>query len=512
MVRVDTPSGALEGERQGGAAIFRGIPYARPPVGSRRFRAPEPAAPWTGTRLARSFRSSAPQSAPMLPLLGRLIGGTAPGQSEDCLYLNVWTPAPDPRRRPVLVWIHGGAFVMGSGSSALYSGRRLAVRGDVVVVTLNYRLGALGFLNLRGLVPHGDDVPSNLGLRDQIAALEWVQRHIECFGGDPENVTLMGESAGAMSVGTLLGTPRAQGLFGRAILQSGAAHNVASREQAAHVAESLLREVGVDALDAGGLEKLSLSALLRAQRKVGLSLGARGGLMAWQPSLDDDLLTTPPLRTIESGLSKSVPVLIGTNRDEWRLFLWGDPQGRRLDPAGLRRRIERSLQPAPSRDVDLAVELYSRPRLDRGRPTPTDSWVDFQTDRIFRYPATRLAEIQSRHVPETYAYLFNWRPPLLRTRLGAAHGVEIPFVLGSLRRRELRPLIGWSPSALRLCDRMQQAWAHFARTGRPECDLLPDWPAYDPERRATQILGSDCFVEDAPLEETRRFWEGRLDR
>lgn len=449
----------------------------------------------------------------MLPVIGRLIGGTAPGQGEDCLYLNVWTPAVDGRRRPVLVWIHGGAFVIGSGSSPLYSGRRLAVRGDVVVVTLNYRLGALGFLNLRGLTPHGADAPSNLGLRDQVAALEWVRSHIASFGGDPDNVTLFGESAGAMSVGTLLGAARAQGLFHRAILESGAAHNVMSRERASLVAEHFLREVGVDALDSGGLEKLSLSSVLRAQARVGLALGSRLGGMSWQPSLDDDLLPTPPLRAIESGLSKSLPLLIGTNRDEWRLFMWGDPKGRRLDPDGLRRRVERSLSldgEVTDGDVDLAIGIYRHPRLDRGRPTPTDSWVDFQTDRIFRYPATRLAEIQSAHAPETYAYLFNWRPPLLSNRVGAAHGVEIPFVFGTLRRRELRPLIGWSRTALRLSDRMQQAWASFARSGSPECELLPDWPAYEPERRATQVLGPDCFIEEAPLEETRKFWEGRL--
>src|SRR5262249_1860194 len=214
-----TRQGRVEGKTYRGAHVFRGIPYAAPPVGALRFRPPVPPALWSGTGDATRFHPAAPQASPVLPLAGRLIGGGA-NEAEDCLYLNVWTPGVDGRRRAVMVWLHGGAFVMGSGSSPLYSGRRLVRRGDVVVVTLNYRLGALGALNLRALRPGDAGACGNQGLQDQIAALQWVRDNIAEFGGDPEKVTVFGESAGAMSVGTLLGVPRAQGLFHRAILQS----------------------------------------------------------------------------------------------------------------------------------------------------------------------------------------------------------------------------------------------------------------------------------------------------
>ena len=215
---VTTRQGKLEGELHRGTAVFRGVPYAAPPTGERRLRPPEPPATWQGTRSAKHPAPAAPQMSPVLPVLRRAIGGSPAGESEDCLYLNVWTPATDGKRRPVMLWIHGGAFVMGSGSAGIYSGRRLARYGDAVVVTINYRLGALGGLNLRELLPGVEGAPSNLCILDQIAALRWVRDNIEAFGGDPENVTIFGESAGGMSVGTLLATPQAHGLFQRAVL------------------------------------------------------------------------------------------------------------------------------------------------------------------------------------------------------------------------------------------------------------------------------------------------------
>jgi carboxylesterase type B len=201
---VATRSGRLEGETYGGGVRFRGIPFAKPPIGALRFRAPEPPDPWSGLRDARDFGPSAPQIGPVNRVIRSLIGAAGSRQSQDCLYLNVWTPKCDGARRPVMVWIHGGAFILGSGSTSLYAGERLATRGDVVVVTINYRLGALGFLSWKGFAPGSDVPPANLGLRDQIAALGWVRDNIEAFGGDPGNVTVFGESAGAMSIGTLL--------------------------------------------------------------------------------------------------------------------------------------------------------------------------------------------------------------------------------------------------------------------------------------------------------------------
>jgi para-nitrobenzyl esterase len=504
-----TRAGRVEGQTERGATVFRGIPFARPPVNGLRFRAPEPPELWSGVRPARSFGPSSPQLPGLVPMVSRLIGSGTSGQSEDCLYLNVWTPALDGRRRPVLVWIHGGAFVMGSGSTPLYSGRRLARRGDCVVVTLNYRLGALGFLSLRDLIPGAGDAPSNLGIRDQIAALAWVRDNIDAFGGDPENVTLFGESAGAMSVATLLGTPSARGLFHRAVMQSGAAHNISTRDQAATVAEQLMKQLGIDALDTGALERLPVDEIVRAQRDVTLRLGIQLGTLPWQPSAGDDLLPEAPLAAIESGLSSQVPVLIGTNRDEWKLFMLGDRKGRRLDEEGLRSRLERTIPGSDSSGVpwaERAVEAYAG--LRRGQATPSEKWIAIQTDRIFRYPAMRLAELHAAHTPATYAYLFTWTPPVGRDRVGAAHGIEIPFVFGTLREPLLRPVFTLAPGAMELSRRMLDAWVHFARDGAPGHDDLPSWPRYDSFGRATMRLGRNPRVEEAPLDEQRRFWAG----
>ncbi len=501
--------GRLEGESQRGVLVFRGIPYAAPPVGKLRFRAPQPGPTWHGTRSATSFRASAPQASPVLPLLGRLIGGGGAGQSEDCLYLNLWTPAADGRRRPVMLWLHGGAFVMGSGSTALYSGRRLAHRGDVVVVTLNYRLGALGGLNLTALRGGDPAAGSNQGIRDQLAALEWVRDNIEAFGGDPANVTIFGESAGGMSVGTLLGTPRARGLFQRAIAQSGAAHNVSTREQGAQIAGLFLGELGIRADDDDALANAPLGDVLRAQASVAVLRSMRQGLLAWQPSVDGDLLPRTALESIAAGEGSAVPLLVGTNLEEWNLFLLGDAAGRRLDDDGLRKRLVRSLPGADASGrphAERALEAYRHARSGRGRGSARRLWSAFQSDRIFHFPASRLAELQLQRTPHVYSYLFAWGPPLL----GAAHGVEIPFVFGTIRNPVLRPIFGLAPTAQRLSRAMQQVWLAMARSGKPESESLPAWPAYDPERRPTLVFERRCAVEEAPFEDERRFWSSYL--
>src|SRR5262249_50798119 len=259
-----TRRGRLRGELRRRGLVFRGIPYAEPPVGARRFAAPEPVKPWDGERPATRFGASAPQAGAQNVLVRRFVGASA-GQSEDCLYLNVWTPALDRARRPVLVFLHGGAFLIGSGSTALYSGSQLSSRGDVVVVTLNYRLGALGALALRELVPGGGGAQENLGLRGQLAALRWVAENIQAAGGDPDCVTLFGESAGAMSAGALLAVPAARGLFRRAILQSGASSNVSTAAQARRVTEHFLGRLGATGESLEALRRAPLAALLRAQ-------------------------------------------------------------------------------------------------------------------------------------------------------------------------------------------------------------------------------------------------------
>ena len=507
---VTTPSGPIEGTSSGGVQVFRGVPYAQPPVGGLRFRAPVPVPPWNEVLAARRFGKAAPQVGRANRLVRTFIGVADVAQSQDCLYLNVWTPVADAARRPVMVWFHGGAFLLGSGSTMIYDGSRLAHDGDVVVVTCNYRLGALGYLNWRSLAATtGDALPeTNLGLRDQIAVLEWVRDHIECFGGDPGNVTIFGESAGAMSVGTLLGTPAAKGLFHAAILQSGAAHNVTTPKQAALTAAHFFDGLGIEQPSRELLEGLPVGDIMRAQLRTTTELGLLEGILPFQPSVDGDVLPEPPLDAIRKGCARNVPVLCGTNRDEWKLFMFGDPRARNLDEERLSRRFARVLARVGDQGPELArqaFETYYRVWGPRGGQ-PMERWVAFQSDRIFHYPAVRLTDLQCVHEAQTYSYLFEWSPPVIGSRLGACHGLELPFVFGTLRHPLLRPVWGSTRSAYRLSTYMQRSWVAFARTGCPAHDDLPEWPAYTPERRSTVTLGTKCDQRDDPHERARNFW------
>lgn len=507
---VSAPAGKLQGQRLQALEVYRGIPYARPPRGERRLRAPEPLPPWPGVRRATRFGPAAPQPAAGGGIINWLRrDGTE--QSEDCLYLNIWTPSCDGRRRPVMVWIHGGGFTQGSGASFLFSGAHLARRGDLVVVTLNYRLGALGFLDPRGL-PVPADWTANAGLLDVIAGLRWVRDNIDCFGGDPESLTAFGQSAGAMCIATMLGVPTARGLFQRAILQSGAAHNVAGPEQARRVAETLLQRLQIDPQDAAALGRAPVSELLRAQEETSRELSLQVSGMPWQPSLDADLLPEPPLAAIERGEAAAVPLLIGTNRDEWNLFMFGDAKGRRLDEAALERRFARALpgSDAAGRPLaELAREAYRRAGTAGPSDAPRERWAAFQTDRAFRYPALRLANAHSARQPATYTYRFDWSPPLAGRRVGAFHGIDLPFVFGTLSDGWLGPTLGLQPSARRLSRRLQDAWIAFARGGDPAHSGLPDWPPYTREGGQALVFASRDRVEGPLFERARSFWSQR---
>jgi len=480
-VRIDTALGRLEGREEHGIRSFRGIPYAAAPVGKLRWRPPERPTAWTGVRPAHRFGSSAPQMGPASRWIRALIGAAANEQSEDCLTLNVWSPGSPGPPRPVMVWIHGGAFVMGSGATRLYAGSRLAKRGDLVVVSLNYRLGALGFLHAAALASGHEPPVANLGIRDQIAALEWIRDHIEAFGGDPGQVTLFGESAGAMSIGTLLGIPRARGLFQRAILQSGAAHNVSRLERSTQVAEVFLRELGLPRPDPDRLARQSLDDVLRAQLAATRRLGLVDGRLPWQPAIDGDLIARPPLEEIAAGLSNEVSTLVGTNRDEWKLFMLGDRRGRRLDEAGWQRRLDRTLSlcvaDAEARRmwVRRADETYRDLEGERSHLSPAERWCAFQSDRIFHFPAAELARRQVAAGAPTWSYRFDWMPPVVRERVGAS-------------------------------ERIQDGWIQFARTGSPGHPRLPTWPEYGPGRR-TMLLDRECRLRDDWLHRETAFWE-----
>ncbi|HEY7653788.1 MAG TPA: carboxylesterase/lipase family protein [Methylomirabilota bacterium] len=568
---VATRRGPVRGAAERGLAVFRGIPFAQPPVGPLRFAPPQPLTRWTAVRDTVRFGPSPAQNTAVAgPLLSLGIGRTG----EDCLYLNVWTPATNRRRRPVMVWIHGGAFVLGSGSQTLYDGSTLARRGDLVIVTINYRLGAFGFLRLHDRFGPRLPATGNEGLLDQVAALEWVRDEIEAFGGDPGNVTIFGESAGAMSCATLLGVPRARGLFHRAILQSGAANFLWPRDVATRLADCFLARLGLESAEA--LQEAAPARVLLAQRRcfldmlmgdghalgalspaglrvagavfLGLALARRRfgrvaaplsrglvRLLKWhgrlgapaphvtalralrtrglpfQPVVDGDIVPCFPLDAISAGAARDVPLLVGTNLDETKLFLPLDPEAATLDEASLRGRCEEAIpgaSPSGGRAARRAIDVYRAARAARGEAVePGELWFAMESDRTMRHPAMRLAGLHAAHQPQTYAYLFTWRSPALGGLLGACHALELPFVFGTLDHPLIRPFAGKGPEARRLAEQIQDAWIAFARTGRPSHAGIGDWPGYDAAHRRTMILDRRCRVEAAPREAERAFWD-----
>ena len=337
-----------------------------------------------------------------------------------------------------------------------------------------------------------------------------MRENIAAFGGDPDNVALFGESAGAMSVGTLLGTPRARGLFSRAILQSGAASNVYDREDALRVSETFMKELGLAAEDVDGLRAKPLEAVLAAQDRAAAQLLGVMPQLPFQPVVDGDVLPRPPLAAIAGGLSRDVSLLIGTNLEEQKLYSPTDPKAQLLDDEGLLRRCRRTL-PAPGPDGrprgEHAIQRYRAAREGRYDVSPRELWYAIETDRWFRVPATRLAERHAAHQPATYAYLFTWRSPALGGMLGSCHALEIPFVFGCVDDPLVQRFVGDHPATAEISRRMQDAWLAFARTGDPGSPELGGWPRYDTARRATMLFGEECRVEHAPFEAERAFWD-----
>ncbi len=505
---VSTRYGKLEGEEQGGLSVFKGIPFAAAPAGPRRWRAPEKPAPWSGTRDARRFGNVAPQNPVLVSALSAML--VEGEQTEDCLYLNVWTPGVDGKRRPVMVWIHGGAFSIGSGSQAIYDGSVLARRGDVVVVTINYRLGPLGFLRLADLT--GGKIPAsgNEGILDQIAALEWVRDNIAEFGGDPANVTIFGESAGGMSVGTLLGMPAARGLFHKAIPQSGACHTGAPADRANRTAERILSKLGVAPSNAEALRALAPGQLLKGTLMTdGKTPDPELG-MAYQPVVDGTVMPKTAIDLVAQGSANGVAVMVGSTLEEWKLFAIMDPSLPTLDRKGLAARIGRRIS---AEAADALIDSYEKARAQHGASTAIrDLFTAIETDRIFRMPGVRLAEIQGRRERRVYNYLFEWRSPAMGGALGSCHALELGFVFGTNHLPGMAPFAGSGPAAEKLATQMQDAWLAFARRGDPGCDSIGAWAGYTKERRATMVFGEKTRLEDAPLDGERRAWDGIPER
>jgi para-nitrobenzyl esterase len=472
-----TKQGDVRGVERDGVWAYRGIPYAAPPTGEGRFRPPAPPEGWSGLRDATRFGPMAPQGVGPLEAM---LGATRFPQSEDCLSLNVATPAADDAGRPVLVWIHGGGFQTGSGSIPWYHGTALARRADVVVVSINYRLGALGFTHL------GDDHPGsgNLGLLDQVAALQWVQDNIENFGGDPGNVTIFGESAGGMSVAVLLGTPAARGLFHRGIAQSGACQALADADAADATAARLAAELGgVDALLTAPVEDI-VAAQSRVAASVRFSLGA-GQVLPFTPVLDGDVLPVHPLDAIRGGSAADIDLVAGTNAHEFTLFTVA---------AGVTDTTDERLARAVERIAgDRTPEVLAAYRAMEPGASPFDLLVSMSTDVVFRLPCEDLlaAHAAGAAGASTRSYLFTFESPAFEGRLRSTHALEIPFVFGIVDRPGTELFVGEVDDAVRgLGDACADAWTSFATDGDPRAAGMPAWPAWDPEQRRTMELGT----------------------
>ncbi|MGW1211168.1 carboxylesterase/lipase family protein [Streptomyces sp. NPDC002499] len=492
---VRTAAGAVRGRREDGLAVFRGIPFAEPPVGEARFGAPRPVRSWDGTREAYAFGPPPPQESGIQGFKGPATEPTG----DDWLTVNVWTPDPDPAaRRPVMVWIYGGAYKLGHAGSPGYDAQHIAREGDLVVVTFNYRVGMEGFARI-------DGAPANRGLLDQVAALEWVRENITAFGGDPEQVTVFGESAGAGSVASLLAMPSARGLFSRAIAQS-VPGTFFSDDLARDITAAIAEEAGLrpTAADLSTLAPHRLTAVGEALGQKMRAYGDRWGQVAatatpFSPVVDGEVLPVTPWEALAAGAARDVDLLTGHNRDEYRLF-------------AVLAQLSGTAAEVGDEQAAWALRAYA-PGPDGERSyraafpdaTPVELFEQVWTDWLFAMPTLHLAEAQLRGGGRAHVYELTWPAPGADGIFGACHGLDIPLLFGTYAADLGILLFGGAEApaeARALSTRFRSSWTAFARGGDP------GWPAYDGERRLVQVLDVDPQVVPYPGESSRRLWEG----
>ncbi|MER7673720.1 carboxylesterase family protein [Kitasatospora sp. NPDC096128] len=485
--RAVTSLGRLAGVAQDGRCAFLGVPYAAAPTGANRFRPPQPAAPWRGTLRAEEAKPGCPQDL------------SAGGDGvEDCLHLNIWAPGTGGRHKPVMVFLHGGAFQLDSAEEAVFDGGRLAVRGDAVVVNLDYRLGILGWTELGALDPAYAGSGNN-GLRDELAALEWVHRHIAAFGGDPADVTVFGQSAGAVSISAMLAGDHPERLFRRAVVQSGPGYLVHTAAAARRTAGHVFATGGIHTV--ADLDRLTTRQVLDLQEQAQGGLSGPSAAVFFGPWIDGSLIPGPVVERVAAGSARHVDVMTGSTENEtdfWALF---NPSVLDL-PLSAYRTFPAVLADRKQRMYDHYAA--NRPGLAEGRVV--NAMLTDQTERV---PTLRLAEAQSHWRP-TYVYQFDWHVPYVTglpaaQNLGAAHTLELPFLFGGLDLhrfpRGARTVAEQGPALTRLSDRMMGAWADFARGGEP------GWPRYTPDSRATRIWDLEPSVRYAPRDDERALWD-----
>nr|WP_141224448.1 carboxylesterase/lipase family protein [Mycobacterium nebraskense] len=483
---VETSFGPVRGADDGRISTWKGVRYAAPPVGDLRFRVPQPPERWTEVADATTFGPACLQ--PVFPNMPLDLG--AP-QGDDCLRLNIWASSDtEPGdSKPVMVWLHGGAYVLGSGSQVLYDGRRLVGGGDVIVVTVNYRLGALGFVDLSSLDTGRRRFDSNIGLHDVLAALRWVRDNIAAFGGDPGRVTLFGESAGAGIVTTLLAVPAAEGLFSAAIAQSSPATSVYDRDRGRRVASSLLDKLGIAESDAQRLLGVPDAAILSASQQVFDEVPVRNpGTLAFVPIVDGDLLHDYPVKLAQEGRSHPVPLIIGTNKHEAALFRLMRSPLMPITPHAITSMFSQIAAEQPDLQLPTPEEIGSAYTYSRWRRKARS--MSIATDVGFRMPSVWLAEGHSGVAP-VYLYRFDYSTPLLKVLLvRAAHATELPYVWGNLGAPKDPTLkLGGSKTAKAVSKRMRTRWVNFAARSTPAGpDGEPDWRPYREADRACLII------------------------
>jgi para-nitrobenzyl esterase len=483
---VATSNGPVAGYVEDGLKVFKGLRYGAPPVGALRFKPPARPAPWTEVADATSYGAPAIQSG-LAPGERRVSPGDPPApdepaSSEDCLFLNVWTPATDAGRRPVMVWLHGGGFANGSGGAAMYDGGALARKGDVVTVTVNHRLNVFGYLHLGEVFGAEYAQSGAAGMLDIVQALEWVRDNIAAFGGDPGDVTIFGESGGGWKVSLLMAMPAARDLFHKAVIQSGPGLTAKPVKEATDTARALLAALGVDTPQA--LAAVPTETLSKASVKVPGEL-----LRLYSPVLDGTAIPRHPFHPDAAPLNADVPLMIGTNKDESTLFLLSHPRfGEFTDDD-----VKAQATNAAGEKAEALIAALRRAFPDYG---PTHLAAAAQTAGNMWINSVRLAERKAaQKAAPVFMYMLTWETPVSRGRLKCPHALEIPLVFDNVEKA--RNFVGRGEEPQRVADQMSEAWLRFARTGDP------GWPAYEAAERTTRIFDVESRLENDPLAEVR---------